>query len=147
MIEIYIYKIQTNCFIGLLGTVPVLIVVCLYLLILSKALKKVNEYKNAQSGVETENNLRYFRGGGASDQEDNSESITPFRTTQKLNCFKCCSFEESNKSNKTQPSKWKAIKIVFFTTGSFVFTWVKFCKIIKLLNFFTFDLNFRYHFL
>ena len=58
-----------------LGTVPVFVVVCLYLLILGKALKKVNEYKKAQNGVETENHLRYFRGGGASDQEDNSDTI------------------------------------------------------------------------
>ena len=108
-----------------LGTVPVFVVVCLYLLILGKALKKVNEYKKAQNGVETENHLRYFRGGGASDQEDNSDTITPLRTTQKLNCFKCCNFEDSNKTDIAQPSKWKAIKIVLFTTGSFVLTWVK----------------------
>lgn len=94
--------------------------VFLYILILSKALKKVNEFKRARAGVETDNNLRYFR-GSSNELEDTSDTITPLRTTQKLNCFNCCNVE---KSNKKQPSKWKAIKIVIFITGSFVVTWV-----------------------
>lgn len=100
--------------------------VFLYLLILSKALKKISEFKRARNGVEIDNNnLRYFR-GSANDLEDISDTHTSLRTTEQINCFKCCSFESSNKTHTKQPSKWKAIKIVIFTTGSFVLTWVPF---------------------
>lgn len=131
-----------------IGTIPIFIVVILYSIILRTALKKVGELKKATSVIATNAietgdnniNLRMYRGSSVDlrqtvDREQ--ESTAPLRKRSKsksLRCFWCCSsssktFTPENiamtMTPRRQPSRWKAIKIVMFTTGSFVITWVR----------------------
>jgi hypothetical protein len=115
----------------IIGIIPVFVVIVLYTFILYEALKKVSELQRATGGVETSNNLRYFRGSTADVRQTiESDTVAPLRqpsNATSLRCW-CCKSETKEDGNsmtpKRQPSKWKAIKIVLFTTGSFVFTWV-----------------------
>ena len=112
--------------------VPVSLVVILYSFILYKALKKIGELKTATSSsgaTVVANNLRYFRGSAVNLSETQEQEITaPLREPSKKRrgCF-CWAASENLRETSTQtnrqPSKWKAIKIVFFTTGAFVITW------------------------
>lgn len=117
--------------ITIMGIIPVGLVLILYSVILYRALKKVGELKKATSGsggTETANNLRYFRGSAVNLREQ--ETTVPLRehSNKSLRC--CCWQSEddtassSTPASKTHPSKWKAIKVVFLTTFSFVITWV-----------------------
>ncbi|CAO1419352.1 unnamed protein product [Diamesa serratosioi] len=120
-----------------LGLIPIFIVLILYGIILYKALKKVAELKKATSarGAESSNNLRIFRGSNLVTNQTNhlhSETpLTPQKKQPKGNLFsRCCirnkvSNDKSTAvASKREPSKWKAIKVVMLTTGSFFFTWV-----------------------
>lgn len=124
-----------------IGLIPILIVIILYAIILQKALKKVGELKSATSaiavnGFETNgNHLRFFRGSAADVNRtviERDDAIFPLKLQSNLKCFFCCStsrsFSPENVSMTTtprrQPSRWKAIKIVLLTTGSFLITWV-----------------------
>lgn len=119
----------------IIGIIPVGLVLILYSIILYRALKKVGELKKATSrpgGTEVVNNLRYFRGSAANlSQLHEHESTVPLApaSQKRRRCF-CWQSEVSSSEAATarpsnrQPSKWKAIKIVFLTTGSFVITWV-----------------------
>lgn len=110
----------------IIGVMPIGVVIILYGIILYKALKKVSELKQAtsgQSGTEAANNLRYFRGSEANlsqlpEVEPAVEPSTGFC------CWKSKRTSDEALVTKRQPSKWRAIKIVFLTTGSFVITWV-----------------------
>lgn len=119
-----------------LGLIPIFLVLILYSIILYKALKKVSELKKATSsrGVESSNNLRIFRGNNVvMNQTERAHSEAPLTQQQspQRNIFSwCCIKNEGSTNNptsvasKSEPSKWKAIKVVMFTTGSFFFTWV-----------------------
>ncbi|KAL7020009.1 hypothetical protein ACKWTF_011342 [Chironomus riparius] len=128
-----------------IGTIPIFIVVILYSIILKKALKKVGELKKATSFIATtaietgDNNLRIFRGSTVDLRQTvdrDQDTTAPLRKHSKsksLRCFWCCSSSSKTyapeniamtMTPRRQPSRWKAIKIVMFTTGSFVITWV-----------------------
>ena len=118
--------------------VPVFVVVVLYGIILFRALKKVRELKKATSrtnGTETVNQIRYYRGSSANlsiDETHDTDMSLRYQSKKDTCCF--CWKSNSPSENdpiKTittprsrQPSKWKAIIIVLFTTGSFIITWV-----------------------
>lgn len=87
---------------ALCGLVPMLLVIILYSIILNSAIKKVSELQKASSlhGTQSSNNnLRLFRG---------CQNVIDTKDPQ---------------GKQTEPSKWKATKVVLFTTGSFFFTW------------------------
>ena len=120
-----------------LGLIPIFLVLILYSIILCKALKKVSELKKATSarGAESSNHLRIFRGSNVvMNQIERAHSEVPLTQQQhppKRNIFSwcCIKYEVSTKNptpvaSKREPSKWKAIKVVMLTTGSFFFTWV-----------------------
>lgn len=48
-----------------IGILPVFLVLILYSIILHRALQKVGELKNSTSGAQTSGRLRFFRGGGS----------------------------------------------------------------------------------
>jgi 7 transmembrane receptor (rhodopsin family) len=121
--------------ITIIGIVPVCLVLVLYSFILYQALKKVSELKKATSdpkGTETANKLRYYRGSTATlSQLQEQESSIPLRQQSNDNSPWLKSKSKSNETalaaspvSNREPSKWKAIKVVLFTTGAFVFTWV-----------------------
>lgn len=126
---------------SIIGFLPLVLIFILYGIILYHALIKVMQLKKATSninGTQTTNNLRVFRGGqsmqrGTStatiidDQNQMSETEEPLQPTNRFLRF----FSRKPKKNidvKTNtgksPSKWKAIKVVMYTTGSFTITWV-----------------------
>lgn len=137
----------------IIGIAPIFVVIILYSIILRKALLKIGELKsatsvvNATNGIETSggNNLRYFVGSRVdmvAEQDQDATTAVPLRHTSKSTSLRCCCWrcsktDESSETNiaiegavltatpkRQQPSKWKAIKVVMFTTGSFVLTWV-----------------------
>lgn len=129
-----------------IGTIPIFIVVVLYSIILKTALKKVGELKKATSVIFTntietgDSNLRIFRGSTVDLRQTvdrDQDTAVPLRKhseSKSLRCFWCCSsssktFAPENiamtMTPRRQPSRWKAIKIVMLTTGSFVITWVR----------------------
>lgn len=91
----------------IVGIVPLLVVIVLYSIILYRALNKIIQLTEAGSSKEMspkpDSALRMFRGKDSITEAPNAETSPP----KKLNV----------------PSKWKAIKVVLFTTGSFVITW------------------------
>lgn len=125
---------------SIIGFLPLLLIFILYGIILYHALVKVMQLKKATSNVNgaQTNNLRLFRGGQAmqrgtstativDEQNQMSETEEPLHPTNRFLRF----FKRTPKSNvdikaKTgkSPSKWKAIKVVMYTTGSFTITWV-----------------------
>lgn len=115
----------------IIGIIPVFVVLILYSFILYQALKKVSDLKKATSstsGTETANNLRYFRGSTVNLEQDLTVSLRDQSKTRRR-CLCCCRSKETSDENaepstKRKPSKLKAIKIVSFTTGSFVVTWL-----------------------
>lgn len=113
----------------IIGVTPIGVVIILYSIILYRALKKVSELKQAtsgQSGTEAANNLRYFRGSAANLSQLPEVEPAAVEPSTGFCCWKSkrTADEVAMKVPKRQPSKWRAIKIVFFTTGSFVITWV-----------------------
>lgn len=118
----------------LLGTFPILLVVVLYSIILYRALKTVKELKKATvkwgAEVPTNNSLRIFR----SNSSYMNQSVINLAVTQQLpqeaHYSYCCwkyNLTPGNPvsvPNRNEPTKWKAIKIVMFTTGCFIFTWM-----------------------
>jgi hypothetical protein len=129
-----------------IGTIPIFIVVVLYSIILKTALKKVGELKKATSiivtnAIETgDSNLRIFRGStvdlrqAVNRDQDTTVPLRKHSNSKRLRCFWCCSsssktFTPENiamtMTPRKMPSRWKAIKIVMFITGSFVITWVR----------------------
>lgn len=93
------------------GIIPLVVVVVLYSIILYRALNKIIQLKEADANIQSpqgnENSLRLFRGGSSSVSAAPNPQIDgkkPMNTSK-------------------APSKWKAIKVVMFTTGSFVITW------------------------
>lgn len=118
------------------GSVPLILTVILYSIILYHALKKTAQLKSAAHNVHgtSSGNLRIFRGGihSSTPSERSSHEAAPIATQTPMSesedsgcCFMC-------RRNRTQrptppiynPSKWKAIKIVLFTTGAFSVTWL-----------------------
>ncbi|KAF5305046.1 hypothetical protein FQA39_LY09308 [Lamprigera yunnana] len=94
----------------LVGIIPLAIVITLYSIILHRALKKVIELTEAHTNRERlpaiENSLRIFHGKGSNFVAPDAKQVTHV-TSKKMYL----------------PSKWKAIKVVVFTTGSFIITW------------------------
>ena len=129
-----------------IGLIPILIVFILYGIILQKALKKVGELKKATSVIATNgsegngNNLRFFRGSivdlnqSTVDREHDIAATVGKQSSESVISRCCWCFSSSNTFSpenismtvtaRRQPSRWKAIKIVMLTTGSFVVTWV-----------------------
>ncbi|KAG5671916.1 hypothetical protein PVAND_002085 [Polypedilum vanderplanki] len=137
----------------IIGIAPIFVVIILYSIILRKALLKIGELKknatsaiNATNEIETSNNLRYFVGSRAdiaAEQDQDAMTAVPLQqpsnsTNLRCFCWRCSRTANSSENNnviegtvlttmtpkRQQPSKWKAIKVVMFTTGSFVLTWV-----------------------
>lgn len=103
-------------------------------------------------GVSTSNSLRYFTGSSnnlldrptspEAQRSVNEQELTGLQRNQTViksipNCWsRCCScwtrqqptrsdeFRDESHQSSRQPSKWKAIKVVMFTTGAFIITWV-----------------------
>ncbi|KAF2904743.1 hypothetical protein ILUMI_01431 [Ignelater luminosus] len=97
----------------IIGSIPILTVIVLYSIILYRAIKKIIQLKEADKGTATESGLRIFRGKGSVLNAPNVEDNSSIRA----------SGNKKSQSPLNTPSKWKAIKVVMFTTGSFVITW------------------------
>lgn len=133
--------------ITIIGCFPILIIIGLYGSILCTALRKIRELKNAtnapERGASTSNNLRYFKGSTNNilDQSTSPAAVDDELATLQgnqpvsksfYNYFCCClnrkrksdEFKDDSHQSNRQPSKWKAIKVVMFTTGAFIVTWV-----------------------
>lgn len=133
-----------------IGLLPLLLIIVLYSIILHRALKRVVQLRKAAKAQNnngaggavdgaglTQGGLRLFRGGSSQILDDISrtgnledDAEQPQTKMGKFRSFLCCGKKETVKSvnlrkNKAQQlSKWKAIKVVLFTTGSFFITWV-----------------------
>ncbi|CAH0551831.1 unnamed protein product [Brassicogethes aeneus] len=119
----------------IIGIIPILVVIVLYLVILFHALKKIFQLQNLnkQSSNQQEekiNNLRMFRGNAK-----NKGTRTPPPKKGFSRVFKKAPLKSVN-----TPSKWKAIKVVLFTTGSFIGTWSPYF-IVSLLYVYKCDFN------
>lgn len=105
-------------------------------------------------GASTSNNLRYFTGSAnnvlnrseapetsraAAVRQHDEEELTGLQKNQTViksipKRWLCCccwnrppqsdEFKNEPHQSSRQPSKWKAIKVVMFTTGAFIITWV-----------------------
>jgi hypothetical protein len=105
---------------------------------LHKAIQKVNELKKATLEIDTDNQLRYFRGSSAdmlraSENENVKRSFTSI-----FCCWEQKSSSQIEELRRKPPSRWKAVKIVMLTTGCFLVTWVIYFKIKFSLPFLTF---------
>lgn len=105
--------IMTICAIGI---IPIVEVAVLYSIILYKAIGKVVQLKSANKQAQNnENDLRIFRGKRA--MNENEAESQPKETNIFNRYFK-------KPKEPGEPSKSKAVKVVLFTTGSFIITWV-----------------------
>ncbi|XP_018563862.1 glucose-dependent insulinotropic receptor-like [Anoplophora glabripennis] len=107
----------------LVGIVPLLVVIFLYSIILYHAIKKIIQLQqqtrnrnntNIQEDISS-GNIRMFRGGGNTSENEEQPQV---KEKGILRFFK-----KKPSSSVKSPNKWKAIKVVLFTTGSFVLTW------------------------
>ncbi|XP_055621596.1 5-hydroxytryptamine receptor 1B-like isoform X2 [Toxorhynchites rutilus septentrionalis] len=114
------------------GLFPLIVVIVLYGIILHKALRRVVQLKKAgreQQGA-LAGNLRLFRGGATAASSPNLDSERPLTEGEQKSpeCFGWCCKKSSSKPTDTRtgkhPTKWKAIKVVLFTTGCFAVTWL-----------------------
>lgn len=102
----------------IIGIIPLIVVIILYSIILYHAiisivqLRKSTETNNEVTETDLKN-LRMFRGRP-------NEATPP--QEQELSLFAKI-FKKKPSPSVKPPSKWKAIKVVLFTTGSFVITW------------------------
>lgn len=102
----------------ILGMIPILTVVILYSIILFHAIKKIVQLKHSgRAGGATTSNLRMFRGGAVQESPE-SEATVPQKKSLADRIFR-----KAPSPTVKSPSKWKAIKIVLFTSASFVITW------------------------
>lgn len=107
------------------SSVPLVTVIILYSIILYHAINKiVILQKAAEAEAEnkvdpTDSGLRIFRGRGNVSDSENEE---PPGQREEKSLFKKI-FTKRPSNNVKSPSKWKAIKVVMFTTGSFLITW------------------------
>ncbi|KAJ8924228.1 hypothetical protein NQ315_007019 [Exocentrus adspersus] len=107
----------------LLGILPIILVLFLYSIILYHALRKIVQLQRQsrnRNNVDIEEdpssgNIRMFRGG--SNNAENPEEIN----TRKKGILSL--FKKKPSASVKSPNKWKAIKVVLFTTGSFLITW------------------------
>ncbi|KAJ8963271.1 hypothetical protein NQ318_018738, partial [Aromia moschata] len=107
----------------LIGVVPLVIVVFLYSIILYHALNKINQLQRPRSGNTEEDlssgRIRMFRGGGTNIAEQENDEPQEETNVSVFRRF----FKKKPSPSVKAPNKWKAIKVVLFTTGSFVVTW------------------------
>lgn len=99
-----------------IGSLPIIEVIVLYSIILYHALKKIVQLKSAgKEPQKDENDLRIFRGKNAvkTDVENQAKELNIFNR-----------YFKKVKTDENEPSKGRAVKIVLFTTGSFIITWV-----------------------
>ncbi|KAJ3649541.1 hypothetical protein Zmor_021279 [Zophobas morio] len=108
----------------LVGIIPIITVSILYSIILYHAIQKIIQLKNSgnQNTESGTKNLRMFRGRGPSVDIPNEENSN--ETTEKSFFSKI--FKKKPSASVKSPNKWKAIKVVLFTTGSFIVTWFPF---------------------
>lgn len=103
----------------LVGVIPLIVVIVLYSIILFHALKKIFQIQQINTTTrpnqdEGFKDLRMFR-GRANQSEEPSDEL-PKKGILQI-------FRKKPSSSVKAPNKWKAIKVVLFTTGSFVITW------------------------
>lgn len=79
-----------------IGVLPLLVIIILYTIILHRALNMITKFQNGENKLGTI---------GISDVEREECNQTKIVST-------------------SHSSKWKAVKIVLFTTGAFLFTWM-----------------------
>lgn len=136
----------------IIGTVPILVVTVLYSIILYSAIKKVMQLRKADPnriGKYDSTKLRMFRGGTVTKSseiitisevidEQNVSTIadpqTPYNNAEEKSSFTSILRKIGNSlkistntnvsSQRNAPTKWKAIKMVLFVTGSFICTWM-----------------------
>ncbi|XP_017779691.1 PREDICTED: 5-hydroxytryptamine receptor 1A-like [Nicrophorus vespilloides] len=102
------------------GGIPLLTVMVLYSIILYHAIKNIYRLQRAEQTNETDpNGLRIFRGKSV-ESVDSVVQTEPGQPVQ--NVFKRM-FMRKPTSKVKGPNKWRAIKVVFFTSGSFLITW------------------------
>ncbi|KAJ8976336.1 hypothetical protein NQ317_000041 [Molorchus minor] len=105
----------------LVGVIPILIVIFLYSIILYHALIKIIQLQRSENTNTTiedlsSGNIRMFRGHS---NRSESEAENP---QENKNIFKRF-FKKKTSTSVNTPNKWKAIKVVLFTTSSFIITW------------------------
>ncbi|XP_022914042.2 5-hydroxytryptamine receptor 1D-like [Onthophagus taurus] len=111
------------------GIIPLLIVIILYSIILYHAIRKINQLKRAQIADHenkidvNDKGLRIFRGRGNQSDTSDVEVDQPSASREEKSLFKKIFPKKPSANPVNNPSKWKAIKVVVFTTGSFVITW------------------------
>lgn len=95
------------------GIIPVILVMILYSIILYHAIANINKI---QYSIQTINTI--------TEQLEAMDNLRMFKGTTELPLKKCNARRKI--SNCHVPHKWKAVKIVLFTTFSFLFTWSPF---------------------
>jgi len=93
-----------------IGLIPILLVMVLYSIILYHAIANIKQIKYSVSSVYT-----------ISEQTDYEDNVRVFRGNRELPIRRVC--RRTQKNRNLVPNKWKAIKIVLFTTMSFLITW------------------------
>ncbi|KAJ8942786.1 hypothetical protein NQ314_009954 [Rhamnusium bicolor] len=108
----------------LMGVIPIILVLFLYSIILYHAVKKIIQLQQSENRSNgnidddpSSGNIRMFRGGGNKSESDLDE--LPQQEEKGFLRF----FKKKPSNSVKAPNKWKAIKVVLFTTGSFVITW------------------------
>lgn len=124
----------------LVGIIPLLVVIFLYSIILYHAIKKIIQLQQQTRNTNNTNveedissgNIRMFRGGGNTSENEEQPQAEPKGILR--------FFKKKPSSSVKSPNKWKAIKVVLFTTGSFVLTWCPYF-ITSLIYVFTCDID------
>lgn len=101
-----------------IGAIPVITVFILYSIILYRTIQKIIEYKKSQhptSEDTCQGGLRMFRGGSHA-QENIEQSDRRHKPIFVV-------FRKKSVNLNANPNKWKAVKVVVFTMGSFIITW------------------------
>lgn len=123
-----------------IGIIPILLVINVYAAILFRALQKLNVMKNVSTSnaslvtdaIALPNSISYQACSSATQQSTQQITISMPENSRRnsIFCFwKLPSDEnisEANPSSDPELAKWKAIKIVFFTTGTIALTTLPF---------------------
>lgn len=101
------------------GGLALLIVIAIYFVLLYHAIKKIIQLRRKDSTLVSHSlNLRMFRGGQKCMTAPSPEE------TKKTWLHKI--FRSENETHSDHLSKWKAVKVVIFTSGSFTIAWMPF---------------------
>lgn len=117
----------------IVGLIPLAIVIVLYSIILYHAIKKIVQLQRSDrdrrrhpqgGGITThQNGLRLFRGGTSNNAEQAASDEQSHRKPTGAGLLSRIFQPRKPSAEVKSPSRWRAIKVVMFTSLSFVITW------------------------